>query len=185
MISLENDISSAYYLRALLYKEAKNYYAAIDDLDRVIELDFANLAIPGVGQKDIYFHRGVCSYLKGDHEQTIENMKEVLRRDAGVANAYRFIGWTHMDRKDYSPAITAFTSMIKLSPGDFYAFNSRGLAYALLKDFQPALSDINRAIQLKPALAELYGTRAIIHRALGKMDLAAKDDQTAIRLGKQ
>lgn len=78
----------------------------------------------------------------------------------------------------YDDAIADFTSAIKLSPADPYAYRDRASCYLALGKNNETIADTSRVIELTND-PSAYQARAECYARTGKKDLAAHDRRLA------
>ena len=84
-------------------------------------------------------------------------------------------------RKDYTQALTAYDTALRLDPQLAEAYNNRGIIKYERRQFYDALEDYNTAIQLKPNYAAAYNNRGSVYAALGQFQNALNDLQTSLK----
>ena len=188
VISLKADHSEAYYMRAVLYSNLKDYEKAVLDLTKIIESGFPNLSRYRKG--DVFFARGRSySYLTKE-DLALRDYAQALKLHPGLYDVYDFRADVYLKQKKYDLAIREYATAIEVLTGkkyfkwgisDFY--RKRGLVYVSKSQWDLALADYTKAIQLAPLRYFNYKERAAIYRALDKADLAAKDEEAVRKLG--
>ena len=84
------------------------------------------------------------------------------------------------DHKDYSNAITFFSTIIDKEKGIAKAYEKRAFSYFYLEQFQLSLADINRAIALDSSNPLYYNFRGVNYHVMGNISAACADFQAAI-----
>ena len=143
-----------YFARAMDFVVLRDYTAALQDLNKTLELtpDFA------LG----YFERAVARYksLKAGNNTEV----------APVQTEIRVI-------------MADFDKAIELSPRMAFAYFNKGNVYAELGDYTSALTAYNKAIELKPDLGEAYYNRGYVYYQLGDRERGSYNLSKAGELG--
>ncbi|MDE7449292.1 MAG: tetratricopeptide repeat protein [Paramuribaculum sp.] len=148
-----------YFGRAMDLVTVRNYPAAIEDLNRAIELspDFT-LA---------YFMRAMARY------------KALQSADMDVAQ--------RMDMRErharLMEVMADMDSVIKQSPQMAIAHYNKGVLLAELHDYTSALSAFDKAIELQPTFGEAYYDRGYVYFRLGNRSAGSADLSKAGELG--
>ena len=148
-----------YFGRAMDLVTVRNYPAAIEDLNRAIELspDFT-LA---------YFMRAMARY------------KALQSADMDVAQ--------RMDMRErharLMEVMADMDSVIKQSPQMAIAHYNKGVLLAELHDYTSALSAFDKAIEIQPTFGEAYYDRGYVYFRLGNRSAGSADLSKAGELG--
>lgn len=177
-ILLAGNFSEAYYFRAIIYKDHKNFDLAISDLTRIIDLKFINLS-PGIEKSEILYLRGECYFRLSKDALALRDLTDAIKINPALSKAIALRGTLYTLTKQYNLAIQDLNAAIKLEPNSDFNYYRRGLAYGLKEQKKLALANFNRAIQINPYVKDYYEARAIVYRALGKYSLATSDEQMA------
>ncbi|QKQ77382.1 tetratricopeptide repeat protein [Nostoc sp. TCL240-02] len=162
------------YQEGLDKYDAGNYEGAVEDFNRVIELDPKNALA--------YNKRGDAYYRLGDYEQAQADSSQAILLNPQDGNAYFDRGFAFSELGKYKEAIADYTQAIKLNSDDAYPYYGRGLARVQLKDNKGAIGDFSKAIALKPQYTEAYLQRGIIRRRLRLKQGAIEDFDTVIKI---
>ncbi|HEX5269042.1 MAG TPA: protein kinase [Gemmataceae bacterium] len=96
-----------YSARGLALGQLGRYPEAEADLNRALEIDpdFAPARL----------HRGVLAWLRGKHEQALADFNAVLKlpEDRRLLEAYYYLGWLHLSRREYPEALSQFDALVK------------------------------------------------------------------------
>ena len=149
-----NNEAEKYYNSGVSKHNSKDYYGAIADYTKAIELN------PDFIQ--IYFNRGISKYNSKDYYGAIADYTKYisLNPDEAIAMAYANRAMAKYKLKDYYGAIADYTKAIELKPNFAIAYFKRGGAKSWLKDYNGAISDYTKAIGLNPDEANFYISRA-------------------------
>ena len=91
-------------------------------------------------------------------------------------------GTTSVAASHFDHAITKFTAVIQIEPGNAEAYLNRGFAYLERRALGAAIEDCTKAIRLNPVSAAAYNTRGVAYIHKGDLDTAIEDLTEAIRL---
>jgi len=171
-----------YFYSAYEKQNLKDYYGAISDYTKAIELNpnYISYNNRGVAKGELKDYKGAIA----DYNKAI---KLHLNKKYGdfhiVATAYNNRGVAKDKLKDYYGAIADYTKAIELDPNYADAYLNRGAAKADLKDNYGAISDYTEGIELNPNNASAYDNRSIAKENIGDLNGACDDAKKAIRLG--
>ena len=146
-----------------------------------------------------YFERGKTRLAKGDYEQAIKDLKEVVRLEPGFAAAYVALGAGYaMSNQAYEAlvarghseyydnrvevSIATFTEAIQKDSRRADAWLGRGKAYFSRGKTEYALADLSTAIKLDRNLPDAFLERGKVARSVGKNELALADFNAAIKV---
>jgi Tfp pilus assembly protein PilF len=76
-----------------------------------------------------YFNRGVGRFRKGDIDQAITDLTEVIRLDPNSAVSYMSRAGAYKRKNDYDRVIADLTEAIRLDPNGADAWYERGRTY--------------------------------------------------------
>lgn len=132
-----------YYNRAHLHLQTGKYQAALDDLNKAIELD------AGEGH---YFH--MRGQLYKDHfrspDKALEDFEKATHCLFPKAEFFNSLSSLLIDTGQYNEAYIAASRALKLDSKDTYAYQLRGLAELKLGDFKGAAADFAKILAVKP-----------------------------------
>lgn len=83
---------------------------------------------------------------------------------------------------DWDNAISVYTKILNMRPGDAHALQNRGRAYVEKKMWQEAKADLDKSISLNKKSAEAFYYRGRMNAGAGKLGDATKDLTRAIKL---
>src|SRR6516162_8168854 len=109
--------SKALLKRALLYQEAKNFPAAVNDFNRIIA-DYAASA----ETETALLQKGLTLGQQGDYGQMTATFRQLLKtypNTAGAAQAYYWIGWAAFEAKKYQDALGPLVKARELNAKEF------------------------------------------------------------------
>jgi tetratricopeptide (TPR) repeat protein len=87
---------------------------------------------------------------KRDYDKAIADYSEVIRLDAGYAEAYHNRGTAWARKREYDKAIADYNEAIRLDAGYAEAYYNRGLTWYYKKDYGRARADWEKALQIDP-----------------------------------
>ena len=143
--------SNAYFDRGISKYELEDYYGAIADYNKVIELDPDNASA--------YYNRGISKYELEDYYGAIADYNKVIELDPDKVNAYYIRGSSKCELEDYYGAIADYNKVIELDPDNVSAYINRGISKNDLKDYYGAIADHTKAIEIDPDKANAYLNR--------------------------
>jgi tetratricopeptide (TPR) repeat protein len=91
-------------------------------------------------------------------------------------------GYDLFEKKQYDPAIEAFTLAIRLKQDYVDAYIMRGKAYNEKGEYDQSIQDCNQALKLKPDYVIAYYNRGNFYRNKGDNDQAIQDYDQALKL---
>ncbi len=107
--------------------------------------------------------RGLAYEMKKQYVAAIEDCNEATRLDNKCNEARRCRAMVLADRAEYKSAISEYTDLIQLYPGDWKAYYSRAQVYTSVEDFDRAIADFTEGIRLQPVFLGYY-LRAMAYR---------------------
>ena len=117
-------------------------------------------------------------------ESEREEIKQNVTRNAEKFSAVNEFSKANdfSGRKNYSQALAAYDTALRLDPQFAEAYNNRGIIKYDLGQFSAAIEDYSAAIRLKPNYANALNNRGNAYAALKQFQNAAKDLQAALKL---
>jgi len=174
-ISLDPNLSAAYYDRGIAYSRLKQFDQAIADYDLVIRL------VPSFVQA--YNNRGLAYYDHKQFDRAIADQDQAIRLDPNFAPAYNNRGIAYAALKQIDQAITNYDKAIRLDPNDAATYLNRGKAYDVLDKINHAITDYDHAIRIDPNFADAYEMRGIGYLMLNQAEKGCADLGKACMLG--
>ena len=131
---------------------------------------------------NLYSHRGVRYFEKGEYDRAIADANEAIRLDPKNAIGYGIRGLAYDSKGDYDRAIADASEAIRLDPKVTNVYLNRGSAYDSKGEYDRAIADYSDAIRLNPKNERAYNNRGFAYNAKGEYDRAIADTSEAIRL---
>ncbi len=152
-----------FFGRAMDYYTLRNYPAALEDLDRAIELspDFT------------------IAYLLRANVRQLNAGVAKLTEEGDNASALGSAAVKMVNAE----ALEDIDKVIELSPRMAFAWYNKGTLLAGMGDYTSAISAVNKAIELKPDFGEAYYNRGYIYLNLGNRNSGMADLSKAGELG--
>ncbi|MCZ9892541.1 tetratricopeptide repeat protein [Brachyspira hyodysenteriae] len=169
-----NDDEYLYFNRGLEKIESKLYEEAIEDFNKIIELNPKD--------RDAYFFRGLTKTGLKLYEEAIEDFNEAIKLNLKNWESYFARGVSKSSLKLYEEAIVDFNKTIKLNPKNEKAYFNRGIAKIESKKYGKDIEDFNKAIELNPDNEEAYFNRGIAKVKLARYEEAIVDFNKSIEL---
>jgi tetratricopeptide (TPR) repeat protein len=168
-----NAVLKALYTRAALYAAKAKFDAAIEDMNRLLEMAPGNI--------NALNDRGNTYLGAGNPKRAIEDYDEVLRRAPSHGIAYFNRARAYKQMSQYERSLQDFDQAVRLMPEHLSAILSRGDTYRNLGRYGEAMRDFERAIERERNPVFLV-SRGLTWQHLGNYDRAAEDFDEAFRL---
>ncbi|MCZ9999553.1 tetratricopeptide repeat protein [Brachyspira hyodysenteriae] len=169
-----NDDEYLYFNRGLEKIESKLYEEAIEDFNKIIELNPKD--------RDAYFFRGLTKTGLKLYEEAIEDFNEAIKLNLKNWESYFARGVSKSSLKLYEEAIEDFNKSIELNSDNEEAYFNRGIAKVKLARYEEAIVDFNKTIKLNPDNEEAYFNRGIAKVKLARYEEAIVDFNKSIEL---
>jgi tetratricopeptide (TPR) repeat protein len=168
------------YLNRGIFKTlAGDYNSALDDLNKVIDMDAKNSLA--------YFTRGNCRYKILEHIESLSDsykqMPVPLNKPGLIAPMSTPKADSAKSSEDYDLVLEDYSSAVFLNPNFYVAYFNRAYINLLLKNYSSAMDDLNRAISLEPEFAEAYYNRGLTKIFMDDPEGGAIDLSRAGELG--
>jgi tetratricopeptide (TPR) repeat protein len=172
---LGEDVTAAYRLRGLAYRDARNYREAIADYDRALQLQPGNAAL-------LFERAGIYSSLQ-DYTRAIEDYDQSLQINPVNSKAHFLRGISYYQLGKHPRAIVDYGEALRLDPEFSPVYNERAWTLYLLGRYVEALEDTEQALSRRPHMAPAFDTRAHVLAALGRPVEALAEFERAIDAG--
>lgn len=160
--------------RAALYVEMDSVGRALDDYERVCELDMYNT--------EARYSLGVLAMEGGDTKRAEDLFTEIKRINPNSGLYHEGMGLLHKRNGNYSRAAELFTQVIKVQP-NAQLLGNRADCYLILKRLNDAEEDIRTALEMSPDDPYLYVLRAKLNKLRFQREDMDRDIDTAVSLG--
>jgi tetratricopeptide (TPR) repeat protein len=150
-----------YRARGLVYLAGAAYARAIADFGSAIRFAKANSPL----QITAYVGRATAYYAQNRYDLCIRDASQVIKVDAGIAEAYRLRGLAQREKGKFDLALDDFAKALQLNPADSRIWANRARLYATRGQFDLAVSDWNESLRLKPDAESFY------YRGSAQLDL--------------
>lgn len=183
--------AEGYIERGVAYALKGDYYSAVDDFDRAIEME--------PGNPRAYYHRGVASFGNNDYSSAWDDFNKAIGMDPDYAKAYygravAYYDMSHGDKRfnetvsDYEKAVSL--GLVLDHPFDqildqsniAWAYLDMGYDYRDADEHTKAISAFSKGIEIDPNLAFLYDARGYSYYILKDYNVAVSDFTKGIEL---
>ncbi len=206
VISKSPDKARPFVNRGSHYRNNQQWYKAIDDYTRAIEIsskypiiffrrgvayinteqwykaidDFTGIENFSSEYPIIYYYRGIAYSRTGQLEKAIYDYDRFVRVRSEFDLAYINRGTTYFDLGDYEKAIADYIRAIELSPGSVKARLNLSKAYFRQGAWEKAVEESANTIALDPNNASAFFVRGGALHNLGKPEQAIENYSKAI-----
>ena len=160
--------------RAALYVEMDSVERAIDDYERVCELDMYDT--------EARYSLGVLAMEGGDTKRAEDLFNEIKRINPNSGLYHEGMGLLHKKNGNHARAAELFTQVIKVQPSA-QLLAHRADCYLAMKKLNDAEADIRMALEMTPDDPFLYVLRAKLKKLRFERDDMNRDIDTAVSLG--
>ena len=152
--------------------ENKDFYGAIAEFNKVLEIDSAN--------DEAYFKRGNSKFELGEYDAAIEDYTKSIECNPQYAKAYANRGIAKSNLENFSGCLDDLSKAIKIEPNVIKFHQGRKSANIILGNLDEAIDDYSRIIQLDPQNTDGYKGRGKLKLDLGDFKSALEDFDKAI-----
>ena len=160
--------------RAALYVQMDSVQRAIDDFERVCELDMYNT--------EARYSLGVLAMERGDNKLAEDYFTEIKRINPNSGLYHEGMGLLHKRSGNHARAVELFTQVIKVQPSA-QLLAHRADCYLAMKKLNDATADIRAALEMTPDDPYLYVLRAKLNKLRFQRDDMNRDIDRAVALG--
>ena len=160
--------------RAALYVEMDSVQRAIDDYERVCELDLYDT--------EARYSLGVLMMEGGDTKRAEDLFNEIKRINPNSGLYHEGMGLLNKRNGNHARAVELFTQVIKVQPSA-QLLAHRADCYLAMKKLNDAEADIRTALEMTPDNPYLYVLRAKLNKLRFQRDDMNRDIDTAVSLG--
>lgn len=166
--------ASEYNFRGLDKAKASDFYGAIDDFSKAIE-------IKPTGQ--VYYNRAYSKSMIKDFAGAIQDYDKTIELEYRLAEAFFERGYCKDQLNNSEGAVADYTSAIEANNEYADPYNNRAFTQLKQKNYKEAIKDFDKAIKIKPNFAGAYFNRGFAKKELGDKSGACKDWEKAIEFG--
>ena len=134
-----------YALRAAIHTERKEFNLAVDDWNKIVELEPDNAAS--------YIGRARLWLVQREWDKAINDLTRAIQVDPKDAYCYSVRGHAQVSKHDYDKAIADYDEAIRLDPDDAEFYYDRAWAWQQKGEIARALDDYAAAVELDPEMA--------------------------------
>lgn len=160
--------------RAALYVQMDSVQRAIDDYERVCELDLYDT--------EARYSLGVLAMERGDTKRAEDLFNEIKRINPNSGLYHEGMGLLNKHNGNHARAVELFTQVIKVQPSA-QLLAHRADCYLAMKKLNDAEADIRTALEMTPDDPFLYVLRAKLNKLRFQRDDMNRDIETAVSLG--
>lgn len=162
---------SAYLTRAQLKIEMNDSIAALDNLNKALELDKSSAYA--------FALRGMILENQEKHSEAISDLDMAVKLDPEQSSYYINRGLIKYNTNDIRGALNDYDAAIEIDPNSVISLYNRGLLRAQLGDRNKAISDFSAVLDLEPDNTFASYNRAILRDEVGDWR-GAIDDYTNV-----
>lgn len=162
----------AHSMRAILWKDKKEYDKALADHDAVIRLQ-PNVAVN-------FHNRAAMRAAMQQHEKAIADFDHALQIKPDYMLSHRLRGLSYYALKEYDKALADLDRAVELNPKFASLYFDRGQTWVAKKNDDRAIADFTKAIELDPKEAQPHRWRALAYTRKRNFQKAVADHTTAV-----
>lgn len=154
----DHEAIERYLELAAKIRDRKNYTAAVELYDKVLELDEANV--------EAHIGLGAVHLQTPNYDAAALEFGRALKIDPDSPAGYLGMGEVHLLRKDYAAAIKQYNRCIALDDELGMAYRNRGLCFLYRRNHKRAFLDLQKAYRLEPEIPHIKEHLQEVMRAL-------------------
>lgn len=206
-IAENEDDYGAYAVRGYLYWYTLSDDQAMDDYDRLIQIDSgnpfgyiyrggANYAHNNTAKAASDFARALrvapenadvhwqiaAIYLADEPELSIDYLNTAIELNPERASYFADRGYAHSALGDYEAALDDYAAALELEPENVFHYANRAYTYEQLEDYEAALADYDAALEIDPEYQYAYYARGWAQISQENYEAALADFERALRL---
>lgn len=131
-----------YYLQGLVNIAKKKYYKAVDNFNKVFELN------KPIDQYKVYLNRGVANLNLKEYDLAMDDLTKSIELNNTNASAYHSLGMVYYELEDYRSAVENFSHAIDISQDNPVTFFNLGMSYYRQEDKESACPHFHKACSL-------------------------------------
>jgi tetratricopeptide (TPR) repeat protein/S1-C subfamily serine protease len=147
----------AYFMRAIVYEQVREFRKSLADYDQSIRID------PKISRT--YYNRALLKQIKlNDTKGALADYNQSIRIDPKYFEAYSNRGLLKYEKlNDTKGALADYDQSIRIDPKYSIAYYNRALLkYEKLNDTKGALADYDQAIRIDPKDSKAYSNRGLL-----------------------
>ena len=137
-IQLEEDLTKAYFERALVRKALANKEGAIEDYNKIIELK-------GDDYLEAFYNRGLTKSMLGDFHGALSDFNKAIEKYPNNPDLYKNRANVYLLFGYHNQAIADYTKAIQLDPSFAEAYYNRGLTHLKVYDLRSGCRDLMKS----------------------------------------
>ncbi len=173
-IELNKDYAEAYYGRSLAYTCSENYTAAIQDIDRAIQL-VPNQVLYREGKARVKLAAGKNVEARVEFEKAIRMDSLCWQAWYGIAQVHNILDSTGFSKRAYEKAVS-------LNPDFPMAYLGVAETKIKLGDYEGAMPNLIIAAEMAPEYARVFELRSLAQLRRGNLVAAIEDASKAMQL---
>jgi len=144
-LSYDDTDPQIFYKRGITRYGNRDYAAAVEDLQKSLELDVYSTTVP-----DIYYHLGISYANLDKHQFAVMAFDEALGRCPDRIHTIHERAKSLQIVGDHEEAVRDFTTVLEKQPTNARALFRRGFSYKALKCYDEAAEDFEAAKEFDP-----------------------------------
>ena len=164
----------AYINRGLLYKEEKNYTAAIQFYDEAIKINVAD--------HEAYANRGNVYFELNKLDLAAADYKKARQIKPDYVTANDNLGALFGMRRQYDSALVYFNNAVAINPRYANSYKNRALVYLELNRTEESATDFNKYLELIPNDPDIMNMVGVCYRNLARYKEAVAIIDQAINI---
>jgi tetratricopeptide (TPR) repeat protein len=170
----DENVAWSYILKGSIFERRKDYPAAIDALNKAIELN-GNLVVA-------HFDLGIAFVDQGRTQKGIDEYRKALKIEPKYAIAHNNLGAALQRIHKDDEAMTEYQEAIKDDPDFATPHNNMGIILSRSSKNDEAIEEYRKAIKIDPQYAAAHVNLGFSLRAVGKNDEGIAEYRLAIRI---
>ena len=133
---------------------------SINNMNKKSQIDFFKLEIQKINNL----------FIKGDYENVIQKIKEILKKFPQTIQPYNILGVTYRMQNEIGKAKKTFLNGLKINPNSYSLITNLGSVYKYLNNFSKSEEMYLKALKLEPNYTPALENYANLKRELNKID---------------
>jgi membrane associated rhomboid family serine protease/tetratricopeptide (TPR) repeat protein len=173
-IQLRPHLTDAYWTRAIVREEQKDYAGSVEDCTTALRLD------PSLA--GVYGTRSIARRGQKRWTAALADAEEAVRRAPGNFEVRFCRMVVRHDHGDIGGAIQDVARALEIRPNDPHVLGWRAWFHYLQGRLDEAMKDCEAALAIDPKISETHNIRGLLRWKRGEFDGANRDFDEAIRL---